>query len=188
MRSCNSLPTFSEKQKTSFLKKIQCSSCKMWFDSEHLCEKYSIHPNVNPATDDTCTILGENMHSIKIDDDSQVNNPIENEMPSNLNSSSNHTIPNENLKTDQSIDGSMQINSSPGTTIQPSDYPYVEIIEQPASNGLRFRYECEGRSNGSIPGANSTMANRSYPTIRVRNFQGDAKVVVSCSTIGPPFR
>ena len=33
---------------------------------------------------------------------------------------------------------------------------YVDIVEQPASKGLRFRYECEGRSAGSIPGIHST--------------------------------
>lgn len=45
--------------------------------------------------------------------------------------------------------------------------PYVEIVEQPASKALRFRYECEGRSAGSIPGANSSPENKTFPTIRV---------------------
>ena len=45
--------------------------------------------------------------------------------------------------------------------------PYVEIIEQPKSKGFRFRYECEGRSAGSIPGERSTPENKSYPTIKV---------------------
>lgn len=45
--------------------------------------------------------------------------------------------------------------------------PYIEIIEQPASKALRFRYECEGRSAGSIPGVNSTTENKTYPTIQV---------------------
>lgn len=30
--------------------------------------------------------------------------------------------------------------------------PYIEIIEQPKQRGMRFRYKCEGRSAGSIPG------------------------------------
>lgn len=46
--------------------------------------------------------------------------------------------------------------------------PYVEIIEQPAPKALRFRYECEGRSAGSIPGKNSSPENKTYPTIKVR--------------------
>ena len=44
---------------------------------------------------------------------------------------------------------------------------YVDIVEQPASKGLRFRYECEGRSAGCIPGVNTTNENKTYPTIRV---------------------
>lgn len=45
--------------------------------------------------------------------------------------------------------------------------PHVEILEQPASKALRFRYECEGRSAGSIPGVNSTPENKTFPSIRV---------------------
>jgi hypothetical protein len=44
---------------------------------------------------------------------------------------------------------------------------YVKITEEPASKGLRFRYECEGRSAGSIPGVSSTTENKTYPTIQV---------------------
>ena len=44
---------------------------------------------------------------------------------------------------------------------------YVKILEQPASKALRFRYECEGRSAGSIPGSNSTPENKTFPTIQV---------------------
>ena len=45
---------------------------------------------------------------------------------------------------------------------------YTDIIEQPASKGLRFRYECEGRSAGCIPGTNTTNENKTYPTIKVK--------------------
>ena len=44
---------------------------------------------------------------------------------------------------------------------------YVKILEQPASKGLRFRYECEGRSAGSIPGVTSCQDNKTFPTIQV---------------------
>lgn len=47
-----------------------------------------------------------------------------------------------------------------------SPQPYIEILEQPAS-GIRFRYEIEGRSAGSIPGENSRPDLKTYPTIRV---------------------
>ena len=48
--------------------------------------------------------------------------------------------------------------------------PYVEIVEQPATKALRFRYKCEGRSAGSIPGVNSTPENKTFPTIRVSSI------------------
>ncbi|XP_057651339.1 embryonic polarity protein dorsal-like isoform X1 [Diorhabda carinulata] len=64
----------------------------------------------------------------------------------------------------------------------------IRIVEQPASKALRFRYECEGRSAGSIPGARSTPENKSYPTIRVEGYKGRAVVVVSCVTRDQPYR
>jgi Rel/ankyrin family protein len=65
---------------------------------------------------------------------------------------------------------------------------YVRMLEQPASKGLRFRYECEGRSAGSIPGSASTQDNRTFPTIQVVGYTGRAVVVVSCVTFDPPYR
>lgn len=53
--------------------------------------------------------------------------------------------------------------------------PFTKILIQPAQKALRFRYECEGRSAGSIPGVNSTPENKTYPTIQVE------KDFVSCS-------
>ncbi|XP_012283784.1 proto-oncogene c-Rel isoform X2 [Orussus abietinus] len=67
-------------------------------------------------------------------------------------------------------------------------YPYVEILEQPASKALRFRYECEGRSAGSIPGVNSTPENKTFPSIRIIGYKGRAVVVVSCVTKDLPHR
>ena len=52
-------------------------------------------------------------------------------------------------------------------TQQQQQQPWIEIIEQPRSRGLRFRYKCEGRSAGTIPGESSTNESRTYPTIRV---------------------
>lgn len=71
-----------------------------------------------------------------------------------------------------------------------SPYPnaYVKITEQPAPKALRFRYECEGRSAGSIPGAQSTTDNKTYPSIQVVNYRGRAVVVVSCVTKEQPYR
>ena len=43
----------------------------------------------------------------------------------------------------------------------------LEIIEQPKARGMRFRYECEGRSAGSIPGESSTGEKKSWPSCQV---------------------
>ncbi|XP_018577945.1 embryonic polarity protein dorsal-like [Anoplophora glabripennis] len=66
--------------------------------------------------------------------------------------------------------------------------PYVRIIEQPASKALRFRYECEGRCAGSIPGASSTPQKKTFPTIQIVGHRGRAMVVVSCVTKDTPHR
>lgn len=58
---------------------------------------------------------------------------------------------------------SMSTNSNSNSSSRPG--AFVEITEQPASKALRFRYECEGRSAGSIPGVNSTPENKTYPSI-----------------------
>ncbi|XP_053201827.1 embryonic polarity protein dorsal-like isoform X2 [Panonychus citri] len=66
--------------------------------------------------------------------------------------------------------------------------PHLKILEQPARCALRFRYECEGRSAGSIPGSNSTPENKTYPSIQIESFKGPAVVVVSCVTKDFPYR
>lgn len=65
---------------------------------------------------------------------------------------------------------------------------FVRITEQPASKALRFRYECEGRSAGSIPGVLSSPENKTFPSIQVVGYRGRAVVVVSCVTKDPPYR
>ncbi|KAL3266564.1 hypothetical protein HHI36_010730 [Cryptolaemus montrouzieri] len=84
------------------------------------------------------------------------------------------------------LENSQSLNIS--QSVLPSMKEYVKIIEQPASKALRFRYECEGRSAGSIPGASSTSENKTYPTIQVEGYVGRAVVVVSCVTKDEPFR
>ncbi|KAI8422849.1 hypothetical protein MSG28_006591 [Choristoneura fumiferana] len=51
-----------------------------------------------------------------------------------------------------------------------------------------FRYECEGRSAGSIPGASSTPERKTYPTIEVCGYKGRFVVLVSCVTKDRPYR
>lgn len=47
------------------------------------------------------------------------------------------------------------------------DKPTLKVVEQPKERGMRFRYECEGRSAGSILGTSSTEANKTVPAIEV---------------------
>ncbi|XP_033367665.1 transcription factor p65-like, partial [Parus major] len=53
---------------------------------------------------------------------------------------------------------------------------------------MRFRYKCEGRSAGSIPGEHSTETTKTHPTIRVNNYRGPGRVRVSLVTKDPPHR
>ncbi|KOB76007.1 DorsalB, partial [Operophtera brumata] len=50
-----------------------------------------------------------------------------------------------------------------------------------------FRYECEGRSAGSIPGANTTAENKTYPTLRIKDYVGPCTIVASCVTKDEPY-
>ena len=43
----------------------------------------------------------------------------------------------------------------------------IEITEQPKQRGMRFRYECEGRSAGSIPGENTNADKKTWPACQV---------------------
>ncbi|XP_043929710.1 putative transcription factor p65 homolog isoform X2 [Protopterus annectens] len=65
--------------------------------------------------------------------------------------------------------------------------PCVEIIEQPKQRGMRFRYKCEGRSAGSIPGEHSCEATKTFPTIKIHRYVGAAKVRISLVTKDTPY-
>lgn len=85
-----------------------------------------------------------------------VNQPISSSSKSSTEKVTNKTEP------------SMQsVTNTPDSSGDAKQRAHVKIVEQPASKALRFRYECEGRSAGSIPGANSTSDNKTFPTIQV---------------------
>lgn len=104
----------------------------------------------------------------------------------------------------EALDSNMHVNSLPNNTLNNAttgkaarnnnrmssqhNNAFVRITEQPASKALRFRYECEGRSAGSIPGVYSTPENKTYPSIEIVGYKGRAVVVVSCVTKDPPYR
>ncbi|XP_014444724.1 proto-oncogene c-Rel isoform X2 [Tupaia chinensis] len=53
---------------------------------------------------------------------------------------------------------------------------------------MRFRYKCEGRSAGSIPGEHSTENNRTYPSIQIANYYGKGKVRITLVTKNDPYK
>ena len=60
--------------------------------------------------------------------------------------------------------------------------PYLKILEQPKSNTLRFRYQCEGRGAGALQGERSSPDKKTFPKIQIVGYKGPAVVVVSCVT------
>merc|ERR1712123_140050 len=58
--------------------------------------------------------------------------------------------------------------------------PHLRIVEQPKSNALRFRYQCEGRGAGALQGQHSTSERKTFPKIQIVGYKGPAVVVVSC--------
>ncbi|XP_071954464.1 nuclear factor NF-kappa-B p105 subunit-like [Antedon mediterranea] len=60
--------------------------------------------------------------------------------------------------------------------------PQLRIIEQPKQYGFRFRYECEGKSHGGIPGISSERGKKTYPSTEIVNYKGVARIVVSLVT------
>uniref|UniRef100_A0A6P4DYP8 Dorsal-related immunity factor Dif isoform X2 n=1 Tax=Drosophila rhopaloa TaxID=1041015 RepID=A0A6P4DYP8_DRORH len=67
--------------------------------------------------------------------------------------------------------------------------PHLRIVEEPTNNIIRFRYKCEGRTAGSIPGMNSSPENgKTFPTVEVCNYDGPVTIVVSCVTSEKPYR
>ncbi|KAM4611935.1 transcription factor p65 isoform 2-T2 [Polymixia lowei] len=66
--------------------------------------------------------------------------------------------------------------------------PFIEIIEQPKQRGMRFRYKCEGRSAGSIPGEKSNDTTKTHPAIRVHNYSGPLRVRISLVTKNMPHK
>ncbi|XP_067245658.1 nuclear factor NF-kappa-B p105 subunit [Chanodichthys erythropterus] len=65
------------------------------------------------------------------------------------------------------------------------DGPCLRIVEQPKQRGFRFRYGCEGPSHGGLPGASSEKNRKSYPQVKICNYQGAARVVVQLVTNSP---
>uniref|UniRef100_A0A668V985 RHD domain-containing protein n=1 Tax=Oreochromis aureus TaxID=47969 RepID=A0A668V985_OREAU len=54
--------------------------------------------------------------------------------------------------------------------------------QEERERGFRFRYGCEGPSHGGLPGATSEKNRKTYPTVKICNYQGQARVVVQLVT------
>ncbi|XP_076987586.1 transcription factor RelB isoform X1 [Tamandua tetradactyla] len=65
----------------------------------------------------------------------------------------------------------------------PGPRPHLVISEQPKQRGMRFRYECEGRSAGSILGESSTEASKTLPAIELRDCGGLREVEVTACLV-----
>nr|QJQ40090.1 NF-kappa-B1 protein [Trachinotus ovatus] len=72
------------------------------------------------------------------------------------------------------------------TSLRTADGPFLQILEQPKQRGFRFRYGCEGPSHGGLPGASSEKNRKTYPTVKICNYQGPARVVVQLVTALTP--
>lgn len=53
---------------------------------------------------------------------------------------------------------------------------------------MRFRYKCEGRSAGSIPGEHSTDNNKTFPSIQILNYFGKVKIRTTLVTKNEPYK
>jgi Rel/ankyrin family protein len=91
-------------------------------------------------------------------------------------------FPQQQQQQEQQQDFMQLLTSQPPCPSTKPSQPYVEILEQPASHKLRFRYECEGRGAGALQGATSTTERKTFPKIRIVGYNGPAVVVVSCVT------
>ncbi|NXA54635.1 NFKB2 factor, partial [Nothocercus julius] len=72
--------------------------------------------------------------------------------------------------------------------VQTVEGPYLVIIEQPKQRGFRFRYGCEGPSHGGLPGASSEKGRKTYPTVKICNYSGTARIEVDLVTHSDPPR
>ncbi|NWV00297.1 NFKB2 factor, partial [Upupa epops] len=58
----------------------------------------------------------------------------------------------------------------------------------PLQRGFRFRYGCEGPSHGGLPGASSEKGHKTYPTVKICNYTGMARIEVDLVTHSDPPR
>ncbi|NXF42721.1 NFKB2 factor, partial [Oceanites oceanicus] len=67
------------------------------------------------------------------------------------------------------------------------DHPWL-TPSLPPQRGFRFRYGCEGPSHGGLPGASSEKGRKTYPTVKICNYTGMARIEVDLVTHSDPPR
>ncbi|KAM4589816.1 transcription factor RelB isoform 2-T2 [Fundulus diaphanus] len=83
---------------------------------------------------------------------------------------------------------SQGLQSNTNMLEQIMEKPGLVVVEEPKDRGMRFRYECEGRSAGSILGASSTDNNKTQPTIEIQGpIDHLKKVTVRVSLVTKDF-
>jgi len=75
-------------------------------------------------------------------------------------------------------------NVMAASTYIKQEEPFLEILTQPIKRGYRFRYASEGVTHGGISGEPSPYASnkKCYPTIKLHNHRGPARIVLTLST------
>ncbi|NXL62943.1 NFKB2 factor, partial [Chordeiles acutipennis] len=66
-------------------------------------------------------------------------------------------------------------------------HPWL-TLSLPVQRGFRFRYGCEGPSHGGLPGASSEKGRKTYPTVKICNYTGMARIEVDLVTHSDPPR
>lgn len=153
-------------------------------------QNYYLYPNnyeqqidqsQDSTKEETKAAIYENLKNIITADDDTTSLPPPNTMTTNNNSNRKNDHGNIMSKNYNLFNSPFELDGVDKTK------PFIEIVEQPAKCALRFRYKCEGRSAGSLPGANSTADNKTFPSIRIANYVGRAVVVISCVTKEAPY-
>ncbi|NWY50026.1 NFKB2 factor, partial [Chionis minor] len=67
-------------------------------------------------------------------------------------------------------------------------HPWLTPSLPPLQRGFRFRYGCEGPSHGGLPGASSEKGRKTYPTVKICNYTGMARIEVDLVTHSDPPR
>lgn len=63
--------------------------------------------------------------------------------------------------------------------------PQIHIVEQPSPKPIRFRYDSEIRTSTPVLGERSEAKKKTYPSIKISGYEGDACIIVSCVEENP---